>query len=353
MNTLTDLLAADHMKLWFSGDYQSEPKVIDPGSFKSEAICIPKVRGDLEVALTGKEFGFPAFDVDLSLHGTSIGQDTQGHPLVLWKIDQVVDRYLDQIDATVDRIEGELTTALKAITDESAQKDTSCGSAYHRFVVALDPVAAKNQLTISLRKDIGGVSHEGHINVSNLQFLGQAARNLSDISVHIHLIITDECGIGVVQGGKARFWASIRNVPEGLTETYRWEVSGAQASRSTTERGLEVNVPSTATEFTVSLTVIAGDYSAGERRIVRPAPPYIASIVRLVCEITMKYGAPWIWIIIIGGLMVTPGAIECIVCGSALTRVIGVISITLGIAGLVFNRRRLKSKGEVLDLTKL
>lgn len=347
MNPLTDLLAADLMKLWFSGDYQSEPKVIDPGSFKSEAICIPKVRGELKIVLIGKEFGFPAFDVDLSLHGTNIGLDVQGRPLVLWKIDQVIDRYLDQIGATVDRIEGELTTALKAITDESAQKDTSCGSTYHRFVVALDPVAAKSQLTVSLRKNIGGVSHEGLIKVSNLQCLGQAARNLSDISVHIHLI-TDECGIGAVQGGKARFRASVRNVPEGLTETYRWEVSGAQASEPTTKRGLEVNVPSTAAEFTVSLTVIVSDYSTGERRIVRPASPYTASIVRLVCEITMKYGVPWVWIIIIGGLMITPGGIECIFCGPALTRVIGVISIALGIAGLVFNQRRLRSNALML-----
>jgi Peptidase family M23 len=43
----------------------------------------------------------------------------------------------------------------------------------------------------------------------------------------------------------------------------------------------------------------------------------------------------WAWIIIIGGLMITPGGIDCIVCGPVLTRVIGVVSIALGVLGFV------------------
>jgi Peptidase family M23 len=46
-------------------------------------------------------------------------------------------------------------------------------------------------------------------------------------------------------------------------------------------------------------------------------------------------GLAWAWIIIIGGLMITPGGIDCIVCGPALTRVIGVVSIALGVLGFV------------------
>lgn len=47
----------------------------------------------------------------------------------------------------------------------------------------------------------------------------------------------------------------------------------------------------------------------------------------------------WVWIIIVGGLMITPRGIECIACGPALTRVLGVLSLALGIAGLVMGRR--------------
>jgi hypothetical protein len=43
----------------------------------------------------------------------------------------------------------------------------------------------------------------------------------------------------------------------------------------------------------------------------------------------------WAWIIIIGGLMITPGGIDCIVCGPLLTKIIGVVSIALGASGLV------------------
>jgi hypothetical protein len=54
---------------------------------------------------------------------------------------------------------------------------------------------------------------------------------------------------------------------------------------------------------------------------------------------TWLEGLAWAWIIIIGGLMITPGGVECIVCGPALTRVLGVVSIALGVLGLVSRAR--------------
>jgi hypothetical protein len=46
----------------------------------------------------------------------------------------------------------------------------------------------------------------------------------------------------------------------------------------------------------------------------------------------------WAWIIIVGGLMITPGGIECIACGSVLTKILGVISVAIGVTGFVFGR---------------
>ena len=45
----------------------------------------------------------------------------------------------------------------------------------------------------------------------------------------------------------------------------------------------------------------------------------------------------WAWIIVIGGLMITPGGINCIVCGHLLTKFMGVISILIGISGLAIS----------------
>ena len=55
----------------------------------------------------------------------------------------------------------------------------------------------------------------------------------------------------------------------------------------------------------------------------------------------IKYIGPitWAWIIILGGLMITPDGVFCIVCGPILTKIIGVISVLLGVAGLIVNRR--------------
>lgn len=43
----------------------------------------------------------------------------------------------------------------------------------------------------------------------------------------------------------------------------------------------------------------------------------------------------WAWIIVIGGLIITPGGIHCIKCGPTLNLLIGLVSIVLGLAGLV------------------
>jgi hypothetical protein len=43
----------------------------------------------------------------------------------------------------------------------------------------------------------------------------------------------------------------------------------------------------------------------------------------------------WAWIIIVGGLMITPGGISCIRCGPTLNLFIAILSIVLGLAGLV------------------
>lgn len=44
------------------------------------------------------------------------------------------------------------------------------------------------------------------------------------------------------------------------------------------------------------------------------------------------------FLIIVGALMFTPDGIVCIACGLTLTRVLGAISIVLGIAGFVVGR---------------
>lgn len=49
--------------------------------------------------------------------------------------------------------------------------------------------------------------------------------------------------------------------------------------------------------------------------------------------------ATWAWIIIIGGLIITPGGIDCTVCGSGLTMVLGLISIVLGMTGFVTHQQ--------------
>lgn len=56
-------------------------------------------------------------------------------------------------------------------------------------------------------------------------------------------------------------------------------------------------------------------------------------------------GLAWAWIIIVGGLMITPGGVSCIVCGPLISKLIGIISIAVGIAGFVINRQQISVRG--------
>jgi hypothetical protein len=55
------------------------------------------------------------------------------------------------------------------------------------------------------------------------------------------------------------------------------------------------------------------------------------------------YYLSWAWLIIVGGLMITPGGVICIACrpdepgypGGTIIRVLGVISVVLGLTGLI------------------
>jgi hypothetical protein len=49
------------------------------------------------------------------------------------------------------------------------------------------------------------------------------------------------------------------------------------------------------------------------------------------------YVLVWAWIIVIGGLMITPGGVECIACGPGLTDILGIVSIVLGVIGLALS----------------
>ncbi len=56
----------------------------------------------------------------------------------------------------------------------------------------------------------------------------------------------------------------------------------------------------------------------------------------------------WAWMILVGGLLITPGGVFCIVCGASLNvpgyigrpaaTLLGIVSIAFGIAGFVIQR---------------
>jgi hypothetical protein len=59
--------------------------------------------------------------------------------------------------------------------------------------------------------------------------------------------------------------------------------------------------------------------------------------------VMIKYLGPitWAWLIIIGGLMITPDGIVCIACGAFLSKLIGFVSVVIGAAGFYINRQSL------------
>jgi len=52
------------------------------------------------------------------------------------------------------------------------------------------------------------------------------------------------------------------------------------------------------------------------------------------------------WIIIVGGLMITPDGIFCIACNPGLIKVLGAISVVLGAAALAVSRQDLTANNQ-------
>lgn len=53
----------------------------------------------------------------------------------------------------------------------------------------------------------------------------------------------------------------------------------------------------------------------------------------------------WAWVIVIGGLIITPGGINCTVCGPLLNQLLGIMSILIGLSGLVADVRERSVSG--------
>jgi hypothetical protein len=51
----------------------------------------------------------------------------------------------------------------------------------------------------------------------------------------------------------------------------------------------------------------------------------------------------WAWVIIIGGLMFTPGGLTCIACGAALNNLIAIVSIAIGVVGFATQARSVQA----------
>lgn len=75
------------------------------------------------------------------------------------------------------------------------------------------------------------------------------------------------------------------------------------------------------------------------------------------CLATIEYGgsgssgisnliryATWAWIIMLGAIMITPGGISCTTCGPGVTTILGIISIGLGLAGILGNQLQMPQR---------
>jgi hypothetical protein len=283
VNTLATYEAADLLKLWVQGHYTVSTG--DAGTFASPGQCVPKAPGQLGLLLTPAEIGYP-LGFDLSLKGSHVGADGSGRPLVLLEIDKQIDRYVPELDITVERIEGRLTLALREAS--SPVEDTSCGGQCHPFVVDLESVGPDNTLTIHVRKTVLGVDHGAVVEVKPLSCLGAAAQDLSKLTVIVHEM-KNECGVGSVAGGIGRFWVSVLGLPSGVDATYDWSVSGASAIGATDEWSLRVAVPDPGQLFSVSVAVSVAGCTIRRRLQVTPLSPYTAQLIEHVCGLMMEY----------------------------------------------------------------
>lgn len=298
MDTLVNrLLNADVVKIFkISGDYKVDPSEagIPPDSFSSpndlspNDLCVPKNSGTLAFTLTPDEFGFQAIPLTLHLKGAE-GKDMNGNPLVQWSVNQTVNLYVKDLDITIDKIEGQLTTKVSSF---GPAQDTSCGGSCHAFNVLFGTIGSDNWIAIKGHKNIVGIDKDVSLLITNLTLNGLSAEPVP-LTVHIHYAKNSECGIGAVEGEIARFWADVSGVPDGVTETYQWKVSGANQSPNSRNDidTFKVEVPSPPNPFTVSVSVSLPDLACTSFSRITVVPLTFAAATRIehLCKLIMNY----------------------------------------------------------------
>ena len=285
MDTIAELAACDVVKILVSGQYTVDPAVVPGGQLAApHAYCIPKDRGQLTLTLTAEELGLPAFPFDATLRGAPAGQDGAGRALVRWRIDQTVGVHVAQADVTVDWVRGEITTAVTALAPPIRHDD--CGGTCHQHTIQLSAVGSADELVVGLHRTIAGIDHHATARVTHIALFGTAGRRaLGELEVGL---VKNECGIGAVHGGTARFFSFIQGQPTGPV-TYEWQVSGAAPIGATDQRSLRVQVPENASAFTVTLLARVGSCTISKRRVVHPMTPRQAQLTELICRIITRY----------------------------------------------------------------
>lgn len=298
MNEHINLLASDTLHFRSLTYVRDGPAIVLPGPGWKANFCVPKPAGKLAFTLSSaRHFDLlppsisfdpnnpvppdPGIDIDVLFTGEQ-QTSAEGDMLIVWKVDQIVNRDFKTRGVTVhiDQIFGSITTRISAHLPRA--KSSTCDAAAPRSIgVDLTTFPGENKITV--HGDVNGIG--GAISIENITLVAHAAQ-VFEVNAKIEPV-RDSCGIGgIAPGGVARFWAKVTS-PSAATTTYRWSVTGSDSVPlgSTIGARFDVQLGNSTGPIDVQLEVTVEGVSTVAFLRYFPDTERTAQVKNFICEL--------------------------------------------------------------------
>jgi hypothetical protein len=240
--------AADSVRLTEVSLVLVTPPGVPGGTRQRMNVCLPKVAGSLDLTLnTQTDLGLP-IDRDIKLTAQkplATGQP----PTVTWDVDEK-NLNVSVFGITIDSLKGAVTASFLEIPKT---RGSACDNTDRAVGVSFQTVGTDNEV------DLFVTGLLGDFRARNIQFLGGTAGerlNLGtfDVSIRPQKGISG-CQVWAREGETVWFDAIVTNLPSDAIASYQWTIPGAIGR--TTDRSIQVRLPTAGTNLTVAVTVTA------------------------------------------------------------------------------------------------
>ncbi|MCC7055729.1 MAG: hypothetical protein IT355_20845 [Gemmatimonadaceae bacterium] len=279
----TDTLLVTRLAL----DYSDDLGRVQASSLEINGFCAAKSPNDLRIRINvGLITQLVGFDLDVNV--TFVGQWVDAST-VRWTADQVIDAYIAEFDATVDRFRGAFTTRVSEVSPPESRK--GCDGLVRQYRTELATIGDGNGFDLFVHGNVFGIGVNDFVRVKNFVF--HATGGVYSVLRATVRAKQNHCHSSMTEGAKAQFAALVTGA-SGFPLAYQWSVQGA-TTLAVTAATLDVQLPALAAPVTIGLLVTdANGLQAASTLNVRVLTAQEAAFRDAVCRLLEETRRAWL-----------------------------------------------------------